>query len=204
MKLELKTMKLKDYIFVTGASGIGKTTLANGLLAHYKTTCIEQNMIPEFISRDGAEPMTGELEELTCWENMVAMLKCFHELGYRNIIGSDIDDLRTADIPIVFKGSNFITIKLVSSDLEQIREQMKNRQEGGLIDYELQKKTNDKNLKRKPLINEVEIDVAGKTIEEVLNEAIEIIDTRESILDYEYVKPPKELFYSWVFANGLR
>ncbi len=204
MKLELKIMKLKDYIFVTGASGIGKTTLANGLLAHYKTTCIEQNMIPEFISRDGAEPMTGELEELTCWENMVAMLKCFHELGYRNIIGSDIDDLRTADIPIVFKGSNFITIKLVSSDLEQIREQMKNRQEGGLIDYELQKKTNDKNLKRKPLINEVEIDVAGKTIEEVLNEAIEIIDTRESILDYEYVKPPKELFYSWVFANGLR
>lgn len=197
-------MKLKDYIFVTGASGIGKTTLANGLLAHYKTTCIEQNMIPEFISRDGAEPMTGELEELTCWENMVAMLKCFHELGYRNIIGSDIDDLRTADIPIVFKGSNFITIKLVSSDLEQIREQMKNRQEGGLIDYELQKKTNDRNLKRKPLINEVEIDVAGKTIEEVLNEAIEIIDTRESILDYEYVKPPKELFYSWVFANGLR
>ena len=204
MKLELKIMKLKDYIFVTGASGIGKTTLANGLLAHYKTTYIEQNMIPEFISRDGAEPMTGELEELTCWENMVAMLKCFHELGYRNIIGSDIDDLRTADIPIVFKGSNFITIKLVSSDLEQIREQMKNRQEGGLIDYELQKKTNDKNLKRKPLINEVEIDVAGKTIEEVLNEAIEIIDTRESILDYEYVKPPKELFYSWVFANGLR
>ena len=204
MKLELKIMKLKDYIFVTGASGIGKTTLANGLLAHYKTTCIEQNMIPEFISRDGAEPMTGELEELTCWENMVAMLKCFHELGYRNIIVSDIDDLRTADIPIVFKGSNFITIKLVSSDLEQIREQMKNRQEGGLIDYELQKKTNDKNLKRKPLINEVEIDVAGKTIEEVLNEAIEIIDTRESILDYEYVKPPKELFYSWVFANGLR
>ena len=197
-------MNLKDYIFVTGASGIGKTTLANGLLAHYKTTCIEQNMIPEFISRDGAEPMTGELEELTCWENMVAMLKCFHELGYRNIIGSDIDDLRTADIPIVFKGSNFIAIKLVSSDLEQIREQMKNRQEGGLIDYELQKKTNDKNLKRKPLINEVEIDVAGKTIEEVLNEAIEIIDTRESILDYEYVKPPKELFYSWVFANGLR
>ena len=57
-------MELKDYIFVTGASGIGKTTLANGLLAHYKTTCIEQNMIPEFISRDGIELMIGELEEL--------------------------------------------------------------------------------------------------------------------------------------------
>lgn len=197
-------MGLKDYIFVTGASGIGKTTLAQRLLAHYKTTFIEQNMIPEFISRDGIESMTGELEELTCWENMVAMLKCFHKLGYKGIIVTDMDDLRTADIPIVFKGSNYITIKLVSSDLEQIREQMKNRPNNGLIDYELQQKTNDKNLKRDPLVNEVEIDVSGKSIEEVLNEAIEIIDTTESLLDYEYVKPPKELFYSWVFANGLR
>lgn len=197
-------MGLKDYIFVTGASGIGKTMLAQGLLAHYKTTFIEQNMIPEFISRDGIESMTGELEELTCWENMVAMLKCFHKLGYKGIIVTDMDDLRTADIPIVFKGSNYITIKLVSSDLEQIREQMKNRPNNGLIDYELQQKTNDKNLKRDPLVNEVEIDVSGKSIEEVLNEAIEIIDTTESLLDYEYVKPPKELFYSWVFANGLR
>ncbi len=75
---------MKDYIFVTGASGIGKTTLSNGLLAHYKTTCIEQHMVPEFISRDGEEPMTGELEELTCWENQVALLRCFHKLGYKN------------------------------------------------------------------------------------------------------------------------
>lgn len=80
-------MALKDYIFVTGASGIGKTTLANGLLEHYRTTCIEQNMIPGFISRDGTEPMTRELEGLTCWENIVAMLKCFHRLGYKNTIG---------------------------------------------------------------------------------------------------------------------
>ncbi len=109
-------MKQKDFIFITGASGIGKTTLANGLLEHYKTTCIEQNMIPEFISRDGIEPMTGELEELTCWENLVAMLKCFHKLGYKNIIATDLDDLRTADIPIVFKGAKFITIKWVFAD----------------------------------------------------------------------------------------
>ena len=83
-------MALKDYIFVTGASGIGKTTLASGLLAHYRTTCIEQNMIPEFISRDGTEPMTGEPEELTCRENLAAMLKCFHKLGYKNIIVTDM------------------------------------------------------------------------------------------------------------------
>ena len=163
---------MKDFIFITGASGVGKTTLSNGLLVHYKTTCVEQHMIPEFISRDGTEPMTGELEELTCWENQVAMLMYFRKLGYKNIIASDIDDLRTADIPIVFKGTDYITIKLISSDLKQIHEQMKNRPNNGLIDYELQEKMNDKNIKRSPLVNEVEIDVAGKSIEEVLEQAM--------------------------------
>ena len=195
---------MKDFIFVTGASGIGKTTLANGLLKHYKTTCIEQHMVPEFVSRNGSEPMTGELEELTCWENQVAMLMCFHRLGYKNIIASDIDDLRTADIPIVFKGTNFITIKLVCSDLHQIQEQTRNRPNNGLIDFELQKKMNEKNIKRAPLINEVEVDVAGKSIGEVLEQSINIIETTPSCIDYEYSKPPKEMFYSWVFANGLR
>lgn len=195
---------MKDFIFITGASGIGKSTLANGLLNHYKTTCIEQNMIPEFISRDGSEPMTGKLEELTCWENQIAMLMCFHRLGYKNIIASDLDDLRTADIPIVFKGTDFITIKLVCSDLKQIQEQMQNRPNHGLIDYELQKKMNEKNIQRDPLINEIEIDIAGKSIREVLEQAIKIIETTPSQLDYEYIKPPKEMFYSWVFANGLR
>ncbi len=195
---------MRDFIFITGTSGIGKTTLANGLLGHYKTTCIEQHMVPGFISRDGSEIMTGELEELTCWENQVAMLMCFHRLGYKNIIASDIDDLRTADIPVVFKGMDFITIKLICSDLHQIQEQMKNCPNNGLIDFELQKKMNEKNIKRASLINEVEIDIAGKSIREVLGQSINIIENIPSCFDYEYTKPPKEMFYSWVFTNGLR
>lgn len=135
---------MRDFIFVTGPSGVGKTILSKALLEHYKSTCIEQWMIPEFISRDGNEEMTGELEELTCWENQLAMLFCFNKLGYKNIIASDIDDLRTRDIPIIFKGYNFITIKLFSSNLEQIQKQMKYRPNNGLIDYELQQKMNDK------------------------------------------------------------
>ena len=59
-------------------------------------------------------------------------------------------------------------------------------------------------MKRNPLINEVEIDVAGKSIGEVLEHSINMIDTTPSCLDYEYEKLPKEMFYSWVFANGLR
>ena len=63
---------------------------------------------------------------------------------------------------------------------------------------------NEKNIQRSPLVNEIEIDIAGKSIREVLEQAIKIIETTPSQLDYEYIKPPKEMFYSWVLANGLR
>ncbi len=193
-----------DFIFVTGTSGVGKSTLCQHLLEKLRTVVIEEHMVPEFISRDGREEMTGELEEQTCWENTKAMALCFHRLGYRNVIISDIDDLRTADIPLDFKGYRFLTLKLVSTDPDQIRRQMRDRHNNGLIDYELQEKCNRKNLERPALINEHTIDVAGLTAEQVLERALQIIAHEEPMLDYEYTKPPKELFYSWVFANGLR
>lgn len=195
---------LKDFIFITGTSGIGKSTLAKGLLNHYKTTCVEQWMVPEFYTRDGVEKMSGELEERTCWENQLAMLFCFHKLGYKNVIASDIDDLRTGDIPIVFKGYNYITLKLICYDIEQLIFQMTNRPNNGLIDYNLQRKANEKNIKRPPLVNEVEIDVTGLSEDLVLQKAVDIIETSESLLEYDYKKPPNEMFYSWVFSNGLR
>lgn len=193
-----------DFIFIIGASGIGKSTLAKGLLNKYKTVVIEQNMVPEFISRDGSEEMTGALEELTCWENTKAMALCFHKLGYKNIIVSDLDDLRTADIPIDFKGYRYVTLKLVCSDVEQLKKQMRDRPEGGLIDYELQKKSNDKISTRDPLINEYVLDVTGLDISRVVEEAVHIIESSVPLTEYEYVKPEKSLFYSWVFSNGLR
>ena len=193
-----------DFIFITGTSGIGKSTLAQNLLQTLKSVVIEQHMVPEFISRDGFEEMTGELEELTCYENTKVMAFCFHNLGYQNIIVSDIDDLRTADIPIDFKGYRFLTIKLVCSNLQQLQEQMKNRHNNGLVDYELQEKCNFKNLNRPPLINEHRIDVAGLSIKEVLQKALSIIESTEPLTAYDYTKPPKDLFYSWVFTNGLR
>ncbi|MBE5801565.1 MAG: hypothetical protein E7319_04680 [Clostridiales bacterium] len=193
-----------DFIFITGTSGVGKSTLCQNLLRELRTVVIEEHMVPEFISRDGREEMTDILEELTCWETIKSMAFCFHRLGYRNVILSDIDDLRTADIPIDFKGYRFLTIKLVCSDLEQLRKQMRDRPNNGLIDYELQEKCNAKNLDRQALVNEHTIDVAGLGEQEVLAKALEILSTKEPLVEYEYQRTNKQQFYSWVFANNLR
>lgn len=56
----------------------------------------------------------------------------FNKLGFKNIISSDIDDLRTRDIPFVFNGKSFITIKLICTDFKQLKNYMQNRPNNGL------------------------------------------------------------------------
>lgn len=192
---------MKDFIFIIGASGVGKSTLSKGLFEYYKGAYAEMNMVPEFGIPKNVEP--GLFEEMVCWECCVAQLKKFNELGIMNIISGDFDDLRTADIPIVFKGYNYITLKLICSDFEQNYEQMKNRG-NGLVDLELLEKSAKKINSRPLLINEVLIDVSGKACSQVLEEAIMLIEQTQSLTEYQYTKPAQDLFYSWVYANGLR
>ena len=192
---------MRDFIFIIGPSGVGKTTLSKGLFEHYNGAYAEMSMVPEFGIPEGVDG--GIFEENVCWECCVAQLKKFHELGIKNVISGDFDDLRTRDIPVVFKGYNYITLKLVCSDDWQSYYQMKNRGDG-LIDFELLKTSTEKIMNRPLLVNEFQLDVAGKTPEEVLSEAIALIDTAETKREYEYEIPPKEWFYSWVYSNGLR
>lgn len=74
----------------------------------------------------------------------------------------------------------------------------------GKLYLELLEVSTIKIMNRKLLPNEVLIDVGGKSKEKVLKEAIDLIDNYESILDYEYELPEKQLFYSWVESDELR
>lgn len=192
---------MRDFIFIIGPSGVGKSTLAKGLFDHYQGALAEMSAVPEFGVPDGVDP--GLYEERVCWECCVAQLMKFHELGVRNIISGDFDDLRTADIPIVFKGYDFITLKLLCSDQDEHRRRMQNRGQG-LIDLRLLEESAAKINRRPLLVNEFALDTAGRPPEEVLREAIGLIDRAEPLKDYSYVRPPREQFYSWVYANGLR
>ena len=193
---------MKDHIFIIGPSGVGKTTLAKGLFEHYEGVYFEQNMIPEFVIPDDVDE--GKYEEEVLWESSVELLKYFHNKGIKNIIALDFNDLRTREIPTVFKGTNYITLKLISSIYEQNKNQMLERGEKGLVDLELLEVSTKKIMNRELLPNEVLLDVANKSKEEVLKEAINIIDNYDCKLDYEFTEPSKESFYSWVQSDGLR
>ncbi len=193
-----------DFIFIIGASAVGKTTLAKELYKHYNGVYIEQNMVPEFIIPDDVEDI-GVYEERLCWENTLAQIKFFYDKGLRNIVALDFDDIRTRELPILFRGFDFITLKLISSDINQIKQQMihRNENEGGLFIPEYVERSNYVIKKRELLPNEVEIDVAGKSKEKVLTEAIGIIDAFKPEKDYTYELDDAHNYLSWVQSRKL-
>jgi hypothetical protein len=193
-----------DYIFIIGSSAVGKTTLAKRLYRHYNGVYFEQNMVPEFMIPDDVDD-EGIYEEQLCWDNVLLQLNFFYEKGLRNIVTLDFDDIRTRELPYIFKGYEFITLKLVSSDTEQIKKQMIHRKnnEGGLYAPDYVERSNSVIMNRKLLPNEVQIDVAGKSREEVLAEAIKIIDNFESMKDYNYELDDEHNYLSWVQSRQL-
>lgn len=193
-----------DYIFIIGPSAVGKTTLAKELYLHYHGVYIEQHMVPEFTIPDTVDDV-GIFEEQLCWDNTLLQIRYFHDKGFRNIVALDFDDIRTRELPLIFKGSDFITLKLVSGDPEQIRQQMthRNDHEGGLFAPDRIERANEVIKNRKLLPNEVMIDIAGKTREEVLAEAIRIIDGFCPAKDYDYTLDDEHHYLSWVQSRQL-
>ena len=194
-----------DFIFIIGPSAVGKTTLAKEIFKHYNGVYFEQNMVPEFSIPENCED-EGLFEEQICWDNVLLQLKYFYEKGFRNIVSLDFDDLRTRELPQIFKGYKFITLKLISSNPEQIKQQMiyRHNNEGGLYDIENIIRSNEKIKNRKLLPNEVVIDVFEKSKEDVFNEAINIIDNFTPLVDYNYELDDENNYQSWIKSKNLK
>ncbi|MBR1764418.1 MAG: AAA family ATPase [Ruminococcus sp.] len=187
-----------DVIFICGASGVGKSTLAKGLCRRLGGVLIEQNMVPEFSIPEGC-PDEGAFEERVCWGNMLVQIEYFLNSRFRNIIALDFDDIRTCEIPAIFGGREHIILRLYSGRPEQLLAQLEKRREQGegLFDPAQSLQWNEA-IGRRPLLpNEVKIDVAGKTPEEVLEEALGLIESAEPRPVTDYF-PDNRGYMSWV------
>lgn len=193
-----------DFIFVIGPSAVGKTTLAKELYQHYNGVYIEQNMVPEFIIPKNVKDI-GIYEEQLCWENTLAQIKFFYDKGFKNIVALDFDDIRARELPKIFHGYNFIIIRLISSDPEQIKIQMEHRKnnEGGLFRPEYIERSNSVIKNRKLLPNEVIIDIADKNKDKVLTEVIKQIDNFNPDKNYSYELDDEKNYLSWVQSRKL-
>lgn len=193
-----------DYLFIIGPSAVGKTTLAKGLHELLGGVYLEQNMVPDFAIPPGTED-EGAFEETLCWENVLLQADFFRKKGLSPVIVLDMDDYRAREIPLRFKGERFFILRLYASDEAQLLRQMEHRKshEGGLDDPRLARVSNARIATRPLLPNEIPLDVAGKSPERVLAEAMRVLTRYEPLPDYEYEPGDPGLYYSWVKSRGL-
>ena len=79
----------------------------------------------------------------------------------------------------------------------------RNEHEGGLFLPDYVERANSVIMERKLLPNEVMIDIAGKTKEEVLAEAIRVIDGFHPMKEYNDELDDERHYLSWVQSRKL-
>ncbi len=134
-------------------------------------------MVPEFCIPADC-PDAGLYEERLCFENVMAQLAFFHGQGCHDIVALDFDDVRARELPLRFRGSRFIILRLVSGDPAQILRRMEHRRQ-----------------------NEGSLYLPERVVRS--NEAIRIIDGFTPDLDYTYTLDDERRYLSWGHSRYL-
>lgn len=107
-------------IFIHGAPGTGKSSLAWALQAKFQSPCFEFGWIPEFrVKRNST--ITYEEEEGLAFENLTLVVKNYVRHGFGNIIITDLRDHIIQQIPAEFAGYDYILVTLWVDDDEALK-----------------------------------------------------------------------------------
>lgn len=83
-----------DFIIVHGSPGTGKTTLSRKMHDYFKSPYFEFGWIPEFRSLTPSIEITQRQEEQLTFENLILVAKNYNRHGFKNLIITDLDDVR--------------------------------------------------------------------------------------------------------------
>lgn len=161
---------MKDLIFIAGAPGVGKSSVASELQKKLGSPCFEFGWIPEFRQK-GNETIPYKEEESLAFENLVLVAKNYVKHKFNNIIITDLQDDRIPELHNHFKNYNYILFTLTVSDDGLLKSRILSENRSGKYrDWEAGLEINKKIVARELLPNEIRIDTTKKSIPSIVEE----------------------------------
>lgn len=163
---------MKDFIFIAGAPGSGKSSVAKAL--HDKLDCpiFEFGWIPEF-RNTGERATTYEEEESIAFENLVLVAKNYAKHGFKNVVITDLNNDYIEQLPTIFDGYSFAIYTLRLQDETVLKDRVLNEtRSSGYRDWENASQINQKLLNREHFVNEHFMDIDMKSIDQVVEQIL--------------------------------
>ena len=164
-----------NFIFLLGAQGSGKTTLARLLKKKLSCVHVDYDWIRGFHLDQGWKN-TNNIEEAMSFENLVFILRNYAKHNYKNVIVTGFTKNRIESILMELKGYENIIITLyLMNDYVLKQRVLTETRDSGFRNFEESIELNKKLKDQLNYPNEHKIDNADQTPEETLNQIIPIL-----------------------------
>ena len=160
--------KFYDIIFIAGAPGTGKSSVAHALQKKLASPCFEFGWIPEFRQKS-AKTISYQEEEGIAFENLMLVAKNYIKHSFGNIIITDLEDKRITELNRNFKKEKYILFTLTISDDEILKSRVMDKTRTSKYqDTKNAIKINQEILARPLLPKEIRIDTTKISLPKVV------------------------------------
>lgn len=158
---------MKDFIFIAGAPGSGKSTVAEALQEKLDSPLFEFGWIPEFRNK-GEETIGYREEESFSFENLVLVAKNYTKHGFKNVIITDLNNDYIEKLPEIFDEYDYAiyTLRLEDEDILKSRV-MDETRSSGYRDWQKALEINRGLQNRQAFSGETFVDIGSRSAEEV-------------------------------------